>query len=105
MKSKLKKEWPTQLRNSAPLEIMYSNAGIAGPVGSILDLDMARFDRTIATNLSGSVMAVKHAARVMVANIPGSIICTTSSASTIGGSGPHASELGKHGIGVNCTKS
>ncbi|KAK9202017.1 hypothetical protein WN944_017226 [Citrus x changshan-huyou] len=101
------------------LDIMYSNAGIAGPVGSILDLDMARFDRTIATNLAGSVMVVKHAARVMVANkIRGSIICTTSTASTVGGSGPHAytiskhgllglvrsaaSELGKHGIRVNC---
>lgn len=101
------------------LDIKYSNAGVAGPVGSILDLDMVRFDRTIAINLSGSLMAVKHEARVMVANkIRGSIICATSTTSTIGGRGPHAytiskhgllglvrsaaSELGKHGIRVNC---
>lgn len=101
------------------LNIMYSNAGIAGPLGSILDLDMAQYDKAIATNLTGSVIAVKHAARVMVANnTRGSIICTTSTASTLGGSGPHAytvskhgllglvrsaaSELGKYGIRVNC---
>ncbi|KAJ0111473.1 hypothetical protein Patl1_00820 [Pistacia atlantica] len=102
-----------------PLDIMYSNAGILGPLGSILDLEMDQFDNTIAVNLRGSVLAVKHAARAMVANkIRGSIICTGSLASSLGGSGPHAytmskhgllglvraasGELGRHGIRVNC---
>ncbi|KAJ0052181.1 hypothetical protein Pint_00803 [Pistacia integerrima] len=101
------------------LDIMYSNAGILGPLGSILDLEMDQFDNTIAVNLRGSVLAVKHAARAMVANkIRGSIICTGSLASSLGGSGPHAytiskhgllglvraasGELGRHGIRVNC---
>ncbi|KAL7171947.1 hypothetical protein ACSBR2_031607 [Camellia fascicularis] len=44
------------------LDIMHSNAGIMGPVGSILDMDMDAFDNTISA----------------------------------------ASELGKHGIRVNC---
>ncbi|KAJ4727871.1 Short-chain dehydrogenase reductase [Melia azedarach] len=101
------------------LDIMYSNAGIIGPLGSILDMDMSQFDKTIAVNLRGSATVVKHAARAMVANkIRGSIICTGSVASTVGGSGPHsytvskhgllglvhsaAYEFGKHGIRVNC---
>ncbi|XP_044501902.1 short-chain dehydrogenase reductase 3b-like [Mangifera indica] len=101
------------------LDIMYSNAGIIGPLGSILDMEIDQFDNTIAVNLRGSVLAVKHAARAMVANkIRGSIICTGSVASSLGGSGPHAytmskhgllglvraaaGELGRHGIRVNC---
>ncbi|KAH7837093.1 hypothetical protein Vadar_009410 [Vaccinium darrowii] len=104
------------------LDIMYSNAGIMGPVGSILDMDMDMekgFDRTMAVNLRGTALCIKHAAQAMVERqIRGSIICTGSAASSLGGVGPHAytaskhglvglvrsaaSELGKHGIRVNC---
>ncbi|KAG5545781.1 hypothetical protein RHGRI_018067 [Rhododendron griersonianum] len=102
------------------LDIMYSNAGIMGPGGSILDMDMEKgFDRTLAVNLRGPALCIKHAARAMVERqVRGSIICTGSVASVLGGMGPHdytaskhgllglvraaASELGKHGIRVNC---
>ncbi|CAK9180177.1 unnamed protein product [Ilex paraguariensis] len=76
------------------LDIMYSNAGVMAPPCSILQMNIEEFDNTIAINLCGSV------------------------SSTLGGNGPHsyttskhgllgivrsaASELGKHGIGVNC---
>ncbi|KAG5545790.1 hypothetical protein RHGRI_018075 [Rhododendron griersonianum] len=102
------------------LDIIYSNAGILGPMESILDMDMEKgFDRTVAVNLRGSALCIKHAARAMVKRqVSGSIICTASSASILGGLGPvgytaskhglvglvraAASELGKHGIRVNC---
>ncbi|KAG5545776.1 hypothetical protein RHGRI_018062 [Rhododendron griersonianum] len=103
------------------LDIMYSNAGILGPMdSSILDMDMEEgFDRTMAVNLRGPALCIKHAARAMVKRqVRGSIICTASAASVIGGLGPiayiaskhglvglvraAASELGKHGIRVNC---
>ncbi|XP_059664293.1 short-chain dehydrogenase reductase 3b-like [Cornus florida] len=101
------------------LDIILSNAGIMGPLVSILDMDMEGFDNTIAINLRGSALAIKYAAQAMVAkNIRGSIICTGSMAATLGGCGPYAytaskhaviglvrsaaSELGKHGIRVNC---
>lgn len=100
------------------LDILFSNAAIMGPMTSILDLDMEEFDNTMATNVRGVAITIKHAARVMVARkIRGSIICTTSVASNLGGAGPHAyttskhalvglvraacSELGAHGIRVN----
>ncbi|XP_058220648.1 short-chain dehydrogenase reductase 3a-like [Rhododendron vialii] len=102
------------------LDIMYSNAGIMGSWESILDMDMEEgFDRTMAVNLRGPALCIKHAARAMVKRqVRGSIICTASSASVIGGLGTAgyiaakhglvglvraaASELGKHGIRVNC---
>ncbi|KAE9465183.1 hypothetical protein C3L33_02909, partial [Rhododendron williamsianum] len=77
------------------------------------------FDRTMAVNLRGPALCIKHAARAMVKRqVRGSIICTASTASVLGGMGPiayntskhglvglvraAASELGKHGIRVNC---
>ncbi|KAG5545780.1 hypothetical protein RHGRI_018066 [Rhododendron griersonianum] len=63
------------------LDIMYSNAGILGPMDSILDMDMEDgFDRTMAVNLRGPALCIKHAARAMVKRqVRGSIICTASS--------------------------
>ncbi|KAF7140225.1 hypothetical protein RHSIM_Rhsim06G0175700 [Rhododendron simsii] len=102
------------------LDIMYCNAGIMGSWESILDMDMDEdFNRTMAVNLRGPALCIKHAARAMVKRqVRGSIICTASTASVLGGLCPiayntskhglvglvraTASELGKHGIRVNC---
>lgn len=101
------------------LDILFSNAGIIGTLTGILELDISGFDNTMATNVCGVAATIKHAARAMVArNTRGSIICTTSVSSSLGGTGPHAytaskhalvglvraacSELGAHGIRVNC---
>ncbi|KAF7141025.1 hypothetical protein RHSIM_Rhsim06G0175200 [Rhododendron simsii] len=102
------------------LDIMFSNAGIMSSWESILDMDMEEgFDRTMAVNLRGPALCIKHAARAMVKRqVRGSIICTASIASVLGGLCPiayntskhglvglvrsAASELGKHGIRVNC---
>ncbi|GLU07195.1 hypothetical protein SLE2022_241610 [Rubroshorea leprosula] len=101
------------------LDVLFSNAGIIGPLNGILEFDLNAFDTTMATNVRGAAATIKHAARAMVAgNIRGSIICTASVASLLGGAGPHAytvskhalvglvraacGELGAHGIRVNC---
>ncbi|WJZ90540.1 hypothetical protein VitviT2T_009677 [Vitis vinifera] len=101
------------------LDIMFSNAAITGPIGSILEMDMDGFDDTIATNFRGPASTIKHAARAMVEKqVRGSIICTGSVSSTLGGSGPPAytaskhavlglvrsaaDDLGQYGIRVNC---
>lgn len=107
------------LEKYGSLDVLFSNAGIIGPLTGILELDMNDFDNTMATNVRGVAATVKHAARAMVGrNIRGSIICTASVAASIGGAGPHAyttskhallglvrgacSELGAYGIRVNC---
>ncbi|XP_060169137.1 short-chain dehydrogenase reductase 3b-like [Lycium barbarum] len=101
------------------LDIMFSNAGTLGTLGSILEMDMTVFDRTMTVNARGSALAVKHAARVMVAKkLRGSIICTASVEAILAGEAPlayvaskhailgvvkaAARELGQHGIRVNC---
>ncbi|KAL3498136.1 hypothetical protein ACH5RR_040868 [Cinchona calisaya] len=81
------------------LDILFSNAGIIGPLTSILDLDIQGFDNTMATNVRGVAATIKHAARAMVARkVKGSIICTTSVAACLGGAGPHAYTTSKHAL-------
>lgn len=101
------------------LDIMYNNAGIACHTPpSIVDLDLASFDRVMAINVRGVVSGMKHGARVMILRQRGVILCTASVAGLMGGLAQHtysvskssvigivksaASELCRHGIRVNC---
>ena len=87
------------LEKYGSLEILFSNAGIAGPLSSILDFDLNEFDNTMAVNLRGAMAAIKHAARVMVAReTRGSIICTTSVAGSFAGCAGHDYTASKHGL-------
>ncbi|KAG6654660.1 hypothetical protein I3843_05G145500 [Carya illinoinensis] len=101
------------------LDIMFNNAGIAGPGGSITNLDMDQVKSLLSVNLHGVLHGMKHAAQAMIkCQNGGSIICTSSSAAIMGGLAGHAytlskeaiiglmrsaaCELGAHGIRVNC---
>ncbi|KAJ1393357.1 Short-chain dehydrogenase/reductase SDR [Sesbania bispinosa] len=87
------------LEKYGSLDILFSNAGIAGPLSSILDFDLNEFDNTIAVNVRGVAATIKHAARVMVARkTRGSIICTASVAASFGGCAGHDYTTSKHGI-------
>ncbi|OVA03012.1 Short-chain dehydrogenase/reductase SDR [Macleaya cordata] len=107
------------LEKYGTLDIVYSNAGIMGPLPGILDLDLAAFKNTISINALGGAALIKHAGRVMSERkIRGSIVCTASVSATRGGISPvaytaskHAllgvvrsasRELGSYGIRVNC---
>ncbi|XP_031378455.1 short-chain dehydrogenase reductase ATA1, partial [Punica granatum] len=101
------------------LDIMFNNAGVSGPDGSIMRLDMDRVKALVSVNINGIVHGIKYAARAMVeSGKGGSIICSASSAASLGGLAGHAytmskgailsltrssaCELGQHGIRVNC---
>ncbi|KAL3849808.1 hypothetical protein ACJIZ3_011690 [Penstemon smallii] len=101
------------------LDIMYNNAGIACQTPpSIVDLDLAIFDRVMSINVRSVLAGIKHGARVMIPRQKGVILCTASVTGLIGGIAQHtysiskssvigivkstASELCKHGIRVNC---
>ncbi|CAN8237858.1 unnamed protein product [Cochlearia groenlandica] len=101
------------------LDIMYNNAGIPCKTSpSIVDLDLDVFDKVMNTNVRGVIAGTKHAARVMIPQKSGSIICAGSVTGVMGGLSQHtysvsksavigivrstASELCKHKIRVNC---
>ncbi len=100
------------------LDCMFSNAGVPGVGGSVLETDLAAFDDTVGVLLRSVLAGIKHAGRVMVGQGEGSIINTASVAALSGGFGPHvysackaavkhltqttALELGEKGVRVNC---
>ncbi|CAM0907267.1 unnamed protein product [Alopecurus aequalis] len=83
------------------LDVMFNNAGITGGSyagGPIESMDMADFDRVMAVNLRGVAAGIKHAARAMVPRGVGCILCTSSTAGALGGSGPHAYSVSKAAV-------
>ncbi|KAJ8527270.1 hypothetical protein K7X08_029747 [Anisodus acutangulus] len=85
---------------------------------SIVDLDLAQFDRIMAINVRGVVAGIKHTAQVMILQGSGCILCTGSITGVMGGLAQPtysttkscvigivrsmAGELWKHGIRINC---
>ncbi|KAH7852398.1 hypothetical protein Vadar_024366 [Vaccinium darrowii] len=101
------------------LDIMFNNAGVSGPNGSIANIKMDQMNTLLSINLNGIIHGIKHAAQAMIQRGKGgSIICTSSSAAIMAGLAAHAytlskeailgiaksaaCELGAHGIRVNC---
>ena len=100
------------------LDCMFANAGIVGAIGPIDETPIEEYDATMAINLRGVFLSMKHAARVMKPQGSGTILCTSSIAALQGGLGPHvyatakiamigltknvAAELAQFGIRVNC---
>ncbi|KAK7284538.1 hypothetical protein RJT34_19285 [Clitoria ternatea] len=81
------------------LDILFSNAGVAGNLSTILDFDLNKFDNTMAVNARGVAATIKHVARVMVARkTRGSIICTASVAGSYAGSTGLDYTVSKHGL-------
>ncbi|XP_020274619.1 short-chain dehydrogenase reductase 2a-like [Asparagus officinalis] len=72
----------------------------------------------MAVNLRSVIAGIKHAARVMIPQQSGCILCTASLTGVMGGMAPHdysiskaavigavrsaAAEMGRHGIRINC---
>jgi NAD(P)-dependent dehydrogenase (short-subunit alcohol dehydrogenase family) len=80
------------------LDLMFANAGVFGAYGPIHTADMAAVDATLAIDLRGVFLCMKHAARVMLGQRSGVIVATTSPAAVTGGVGNHAYSAAKAGI-------
>lgn len=86
------------------LDGMVNNAGIVGAVGKVAETDVEAFDFTMNILSRAVFLGMKHAARVMQPQKSGSIVSLASTAGVIGGLGPHAYTMAKHGV-VGLTKS
>ena len=100
------------------LDICVNNVGVAGPTGSVDEMDAVEFDRCVQVNLGGTFRVTRQAVRRMRAGGSGSIINISSTAGHFGYPlrSPYvaskwavegltrtwAMELGRHGIRVNC---
>ena len=100
------------------LDIMFNNAGILGPKGSICEAPCQGFEAAMAVNVKGVFFGIKHAGRVLAEQGSGSILSTSSIAGITPGTGAHiyaatkaaviqltrsvALELGERGVRVNC---
>ncbi len=98
------------------LDILVNNAGVTGPVSDASDMDMAEWDQTIAINVRGVLLCIKHAVPQIKAT-GGSIInmsslmglrgypmrsaYTASKFAVIGITEAVAHEVGRDGIRVN----
>lgn len=81
------------------LDVMYNNAGAPGDPASILEIEPAGFDRTLALLARSAVLGTKHAARQFIAQAtPGSIINTASSAGLQGGWSTTGYTIAKHAV-------
>lgn len=100
------------------LDCMYNNAGISGVTAPIELIPTEGFDKTMAIDLRGVFLGMKHAVRVMRPRGSGSIITTASVSGLQTGHGDHtycaakaavihltrsvAMDAGESGIRVNC---
>ena len=94
----------TAVEQFGQLDVMYNNAGIVGAVGPISTMPADEWQLTLDIHLNGSFYGCKHAARVMMPRETGSIINMASTAGLLGGQGPHAYAVAKHGL-IGLTKN
>ncbi len=97
---------------------LVNNAGITGPVGKLVDIDVDELPRVFAVNVVGVLLCARRAAQVMTAAGGGAIVNLSSGAATLGGPGEYvhyagskaavdaitiglSKELGPDGIRVN----
>ncbi|GAB4841918.1 hypothetical protein Ancab_011875 [Ancistrocladus abbreviatus] len=87
------------------LDILINNAATSDVLKlSILENDMAEFERALRVNLVGVFIFTKHAARVMIPARTGSIIAVGSVSTCLGGIATHAYTSAKHGM-IGLTKN
>ena len=101
------------------IDAIFNNAGYAGALGGLTEVEEAEYDQTMDGLLKGVFFGIKHAARAMQAQGDGGSIVSTASIAGVGaGNGPAvysvakaavmhltkvaAYDLGEFGIRVNC---
>jgi len=81
------------------LDAVFANAGVSGDLRqSLFEQSVDDWEKILRVNLIGPFLAIKHAAKFMVQQRRGSIICTASVAGIRSGAGPHPYSASKAGV-------
>ncbi len=89
----------TAVKEFGKLDIMYANAGVSGGgQPPFFELTAEHWRQVLDVNLIGVYLAIKHAARVMIPNKKGSIVCTASVAGIRSGAGGGPYSASKAGV-------
>ncbi|GAB4849320.1 hypothetical protein Ancab_004121 [Ancistrocladus abbreviatus] len=81
------------------LDVMINNAAVIDEAKqSILENDVAEFEKVLRVNLIGVFLGTKHATRVMIPTHQGNIIADGSVSSCLGGIATHVHTCSKHGM-------
>jgi NAD(P)-dependent dehydrogenase (short-subunit alcohol dehydrogenase family) len=99
------------------IDILVNNAGVTGQVANAEDLDIAQWDETMAINVRGTILCIKHSVPSMRARGGGAIVnmsslmglrgypmrsaYTATKFAVLGITEAVAQEVGVHGIRVN----
>ena len=86
------------------LDSAFNNAGISDQMSEFHDLDLARWDRMIAVNLTSVFLCMKHELFHMAAAGAGTIVNTSSGAGVVAAPGQPHYTAAKHGV-VGLTKA
>ncbi|GAA2183856.1 SDR family oxidoreductase [Brooklawnia cerclae] len=86
------------------LDVAFNNAGSLPPTGALVEQSIEAWNRTIAVDLTGVFLSMKHEIPAMLAHGGGSIINTSSVAGLIADPGMAPYAAAKHGV-IGLTKA
>ncbi len=88
------------------VDVLYNNAAtVSVEDGSVVDVDLATWERTLAVNLNGPMLGCRHAIPQMLRRGGGSIINTSSIRAFVGGSMPLDAYTASKGALISLTRS
>jgi NAD(P)-dependent dehydrogenase (short-subunit alcohol dehydrogenase family) len=80
------------------LDVAFANAGVSGGYTPLFEMTAENWTELLRINLIGPFLAIKHAAKAMIPNGKGSIICTASVAGLRSGAGGIPYSASKAGV-------
>lgn len=86
------------------LDFAHNNAGMSGAPAGIVDISREQWDATIALNLTGVWLCMRHEIPAMLKTGGGAIVNTSSGAGLVGFAGLPAYVASKHGV-IGLTRS
>jgi len=86
------------VREHGALDVCFANAGISGGLVPFFDLTVELWNQILKVNLVGTFLAAKYAAKVMVGQGRGAIVCTASVAGLRSGAGGIPYSASKAGV-------